>query len=557
MNVFGPIKSLIVRFWPVLRLRTILFGVMLFVATLPGLSAIFLRVYENALVRRTEAELIAQSAAIAAAAAIVWPVSPSSADAASATNSAAAPERPKSRYQGPNASPSYPTDLVNGVQDVSTAIDLRASPILGERPKATPLTAPLDKDALAAVKRLAPAIEETKRVTLSSILLLDRNGALLNFPGRQGSYQSLPEVKEALAGRPQTVLRLNTTYHRRTILEVFSQAANIRLHHARPIRVNGEVVGVVLVSRSPRALLRGIYEDRGKIAFGVIGIFILLVGLSAVLGRAIVRPLESLSTASRALAKGKRETPTGSALQVVEIRTLYEDFDAMAESIDQRSRYLRDFAASVSHEFKTPLAGLRGAIELLQDHESTMTKEERATFLANMAADTGRLSHLVSRLLDLARADMQAIDVDATTRVIDAFTVVADSLSSEQFLIVGPMSLTASATFAAIDGPTLEAILMTLLENARQAGAARVEVSLEQFQDVVEVRVTNNGPLIPEADKDRIFDPFFTSKRTRGGTGMGLAIARSLARGYGGSLDLLADDGPVTFVLRLHSVRPV
>ena len=556
MSVFGPIKSLMVRFWPVLRLRTILFGVMLFVAALPGLSAIFLRVYENALVRRTEAELIAQSAAIAAAAAIVWPANPSSADATSATNGGASPERPKTRYQDLNAGTSYPSDGVGGVQDVSTAIDLRASPILAERPKATPLTAPLDKDALVAAKRLAPAIEETKRVTLSSILLLDRNGALLNFPGRQGSYQSLPEVKEALAGRPQTVLRLNTTYRRRTILEVFSQAANIRLHHARPIRVNGEVVGVVLVSRSPRALLRGIYEDRGKIAIGVIGIFILLVGLSAVLGRAIVRPLESLSTASRALAKGKRETPMGSALQVVEIRTLYEDFDAMAQSIDQRSRYLRDFAASVSHEFKTPLAGLRGAIELLQDHEATMTKEERATFLANMAADTGRLSHLVSRLLDLARADMQAIDIDATTRIVDAFTVVADSLSSEHFRIVGPKSLAATAVFAAIDGPTLEAILMTLLENARQAGAGQVEVSLEQSQDMVEVRVANNGPLVPEADKDRIFEPFFTSKRTRGGTGMGLSIARSLARGYGGSLDLLPDDGPVTFVLRLQSVRP-
>lgn len=557
MSVFGPIKSLMVRFWPILRLRTILFGVMLFVAALPGLSAIFLRVYENALVRRTEAELIAQSAAIAAAAAIVWPVRPSSANAASGTDGAARPEMPRSRDQDLNAHTSYPTDVVGGVQDVSTAIDLRASPILAERPKATPLTEPLDTDALAAAKRLAPAIEETKRVTLSSILLLDRNGALLNFPGRQGSYQSLPEVKEALAGRPQTVLRLNTTYHRRTILEVFSQAANIRLHHARPIRVNGEVVGVVLVSRSPRALLRGIYEDRGKIAIGVIGIFILLIGLSAVLGRAIVRPLESLSTASRALAKGKRETPMGSALQVVEIRTLYEDFDAMAQSIDQRSRYLRDFAASVSHEFKTPLAGLRGAIELLQDHEATMTKEERATFLANMAADTGRLSHLVSRLLDLARADMQAIDVDAATRIVDAFTVVADSLSSEHFQIVGPKSLAASAVFAAIDGPTLEAILMTLLENARQAGAGQVEVSLEQSQDMVEVRVANNGPLIPEADKDRIFEPFFTSKRTRGGTGMGLSIARSLARGYGGSLDLLPDDGPVTFVLRLQSVRPV
>lgn len=544
--MIGFVKSLLVRFWPVLRLRTILFGVMLFVAALPGLSAIFLRVYENALVRRTEAELIAQSAAIAAAAAIIWPVGPVSTQPVTTVDQAASPRSPMV---------SYPVEDAYTVEDVSTAIDLRASPILPERPKAEPLAKPLEKDALEAAKRLGPAIDETKRVTLSSILLLDRNGAMLNFPGRQGNYRALPEVAEALAGRPQTVLRLNTTYHQRTILEVFSRAANIRLHHARPIRVGNQVVGVVLVSRSPRALLRGMYEDRGKIALGVIGIFVLLVGLSAVLGRAIVRPLESLSAASRALAKGQRETPKGSALQVVEIRTLYEDFDAMAQSIDQRSRYLRDFAASVSHEFKTPLAGLRGAIELLQDHGPTMSTKERTGFLANMAADTERLSHLVSRLLDLARADMQAIDTEASTRVIDALAVVADSLSSDQFLIVGPHVTEKSTALAAIDRATLEAILMTLLENARQAGATRVDVSIDWIAGMIECRLANNGPTIPEADKGRIFEPFFTSKRASGGTGIGLSIAQSLTRGYGGSLELASELGPVTFVLRLPAAQ--
>ena len=63
-------KAVIARHWPVLRLRTILFGTLLFVVALPGLGAIFLRVYENALVRRTEAELVAQSAALAATAAV-------------------------------------------------------------------------------------------------------------------------------------------------------------------------------------------------------------------------------------------------------------------------------------------------------------------------------------------------------------------------------------------------------------------------------------------------------------------------------------------------------
>ena len=65
-------KAFVARYWPVVHLRTVLFGTLLFVAALPGLGAIFLRVYENALVRRTEAELVAQSAALAASTAMLW-----------------------------------------------------------------------------------------------------------------------------------------------------------------------------------------------------------------------------------------------------------------------------------------------------------------------------------------------------------------------------------------------------------------------------------------------------------------------------------------------------
>jgi signal transduction histidine kinase len=547
--VIGALKAFIVRFWPVLRLRTILFGVLLFVAALPGLSAIFLRVYENALVRRTEAELVAQSAAIAASAAIVWP----GARTPAVVPVTPVPDRATTGWSSYDDRSITPSDKEFGVVDISTEIDLRTSPILSERPKPTPLRAPLNGDAKVMAAKMAPAIEEIKRVTLSSILLLDNKGGILNDPNRSGTYGDLPEVRHALNGKAETVMRLNTAYYKRTILEVFSQAATIRLHHARPITVNGRVVGVVLVSRSPRALLRGMYEDRGKIAFGVAGILILLVGLSMVLGRAIVRPLESLSKASRSLAKGQRETPKGSALQVVEIRTLYHDFDRMAESIDQRSRYLRDFAASVSHEFKTPLAGLRGAIELLQDHGDTMSAQERAQFLANMDADTGRLSHLVRRLLDLARADMAAIDRRATCSVTEALAVARDSLLGPTFDIL--ISTPAILPKGAIDGPTLESILVTILENGRQAGASRMDISVKADASLLSIILKNDGPPIPFGDQERIFEPFFTSKRAQGGTGIGLSIARSLLRGYGGSLDLLPNLEGATFVLEIPTAR--
>lgn len=506
-------KAWIARFWPVLHLRTVLFGTLLFVAMLPGLSAIFLRVYENALVRRTEAELVAQSAALGATAAMLWP--------ANAAQAEAPPAGPV-RYH-----------------DRPPEVDLRSSPILPPRPRAAAVrvgTVP-DPRGLTVAERMAPVFQETKLTTLSSIILLDSRGTALNGGEAGRSFAALPEVRAALAGRATTVLRLNAQYQARYALEWLSRAANIRLHHARPVRVDGQVVGVLLVSRSPRALFRGIYEDRGKIAVGVIAIFVLLVVVSAVLSRAIVRPIEGLSRATRDLASGRPTVPRAPSLQVVEVRQLFEDFDRMAESIEKRSRYLRDFASSLSHEFKTPLTAIAGAIELLQDHGNAISPADRDRFLANMAADADRLSHLVRRLMELARADVLVGDSEASADAPSVLAAVADAFRNEDLAI--ELRVPGGARPLALDAGALEAVVTTLAENARQAGASRLVVDLSYRDGEALIDLTDNGPGVPPGDRERIFDPFFTSKREAGGTGLGLAIARSLLHAYRGTLLLV------------------
>lgn len=503
-------KGSVARHWPILRLRTILLGTLLFVAALPGFGAIFLRIYENALVRRTEAELVAQGAALAASAAVVGR------DIALPAAPPAAPER---------------------YHDRMTEVDLRSSPILPPRPRAGTGTLHPDPAALAVARRMMPAFQETKVTTLASILVLDRQGILLNGREAGGSLAALPEIQAALEGRPTTVLRENEGYPTHHALDWLSRAANIRLHHARPIVVDGRIAGVLLLSRSPRALALGLYEDRGKIALGVAAIFAMLLMLSAVLSRAIVRPIEGLSRATRALASGRRVAARQPTLQVVEIRALYEDFEQMADAIEKRSRYLRDFAASVSHEFKTPLAGISGAIELLQDHGPQMSAAESERFLANMAADARRLSRLVGRLMELARADVLVGAPDAAVPPRAVLLAVADALSAEGFAIA--VRLPEREPDISIDGDTLEAVLTTLAENARQAGATHLELALRHEIGVSYIDLSDNGPGIPEADRSRIFLPFFTSKRELGGTGLGLSIARSLLQAYGGELELV------------------
>jgi signal transduction histidine kinase len=510
--MIGAAKAWGKRHWPALRLRTILFGVLFLTAALPGISAIGLRVYENTLVRQTEAELIAQGAALSATASALWP-------GAQPLSAKSIDRRARGYYRPEN-----------------TTVDLRASPILPERPEPRLATHAPDPDALKAAAILDPIIEQTSRTTLASILLLDRTGLIARGPGAGGDLSDLPEVRQALAGKSQTTLRRNGDYRSRYALEWLSRASDLRLHHARPVVVNGRVVGVVLLSRSPRALFRGLYEDRVKIVLGIAVIFGLLIVLSGLVSRGVTRPIEGLSAASREVADGRGSIPETPATAAVEIRALYEDFRAMAAAIDRRSRYLRDFAAAVSHEFKTPLAGIQGAVELLQDHGESMSREERRRFLYNISAGSQRLAHLVSRLLDLARADMARAQPDASVDIGRVAHRIADAHSTAAAKIV--VDLPIGLGRAAVSEAALESVLTTVIDNSLKAGADLVTITARTGQEAVTLTVADNGFGVPPGDRTRLFEPFFTSRRIEGGTGLGLSIARSLLAASHGRIEL-------------------
>lgn len=513
------LKAVLKRHWPALKLRTILFGTLLFTAALPAVGALFLRVYENTLVRQTEAELIAQGAALAGAAQALWPgVAPGSTD-----------PRPW-RAEG-------------------STIDLRTTHVFAERPHALPRTTPPDLDAIAMGARLHPILAQTARTTLASIQLIDRNGVVLIGHEAGGSYARLPEIAAALRGRVGTVLRTNGGYSQVYAFEWLSRASSLRIHHVRPIIVDGRVVGALLLSRSPRALFRGLYDDRGKILLGIALIFVVLLLLTGLLSRGIARPIEALGEATRGVAKGTGSVPDTPVTAAIEIRALFENFRAMAAAIDRRSRYLRDFAASVSHEFKTPLAGIAGAIELFEDHGATMTPAERERFLGNIKADAARLSQLVTRLLDLARADMAQPSPDVAADALAAIRRVADAHDGPGFAV--RIDGDASPPLVAVRDSTVEMVVTTLIENARQAGANAVTIALEQAGDALVATITDNGSGIAPADAERIFEPFFTTRRAAGGTGLGLAISVSLLRAENGRLALEPAESCTRFLLTL------
>jgi len=507
--LIAAIKRVAKRHWPALRIRTILFGTLLFVAALPGVAALFLRVYENTIVQQTEAELIAQGAVLGAAYKAAW-----GSGAIDPAPRRLAPEPPR--------------------------IDLRTMPILPEQRAPSGRFTP-DSRAARAARAILPIASDAAAVTLTATRLLDARGVVVLGRSDVGRlYAALPEVRAVLAGRAVTVLRARGQAR---WLAVLSRAYAIRVHHARPVLFGGRVIGVVLLSRTPRGLFVGLYQDAAAILIGIGLILATLLVLAGLLSRGIARPIDQLARASEGVALGHVEMPETPVTAAIEIAQLYDTFRSMAARIERRSRYLRDFAAAVSHEFKTPIAGIRGALELLDEHGGTMTPADRARFLANAAGDAERLQRLVQRLLDLARADMVTIDAGASADVVAAARRVADSFRSAEFAVTIEG---AGSAVARITPEVIETVLETALENSRQAGAAAVTIGIVSGE-VVRITVGDDGPGIAPADRERIFEPFFTGRREAGGTGLGLAIARSLLAASGGTIAVAAGDRGACF----------
>ena len=337
-------------------------------------------------------------------------------------------------------------------------------------------------------------------------------------------------------------------------MEWLSRASGLRIHYARPVVVNGRVEGAILTSRSPRALFKGVYQDRGKILFGIVAVLGLLSVLAVVVSRGIARPIEALRRVARDVTNGGGKVPPPPATAAVEIRDLYEDFGRMAEAVDRRSRYLRDFAAAVSHEFKTPLAGIQGAVELLQDHGDDMEAEQRSRFLGNIDSDARRLSDLVTRLLDLARADMARPEAGAAVELQPVTARIADGLKGGLAIAV---DLPADLPKVALPEASLEMALTILLENSRQVGASEVGITARVEADHVLLLVADNGPGVAEGDVERIFEPFFTTRRSEGGAGLGLSIARSLLRANHADLELVTSTAGAMFQIALQRVQSV
>ena len=543
------------------RLRTVLLVVHLLILCLPLAGIFYFRLYESQLVRQTESELIVQGAALAAA----YRAELGELVEVGGTSLQEAYGRPVEPQGTTPARTAPPDDPKDDFDPAIPGLDLARHPVLPEDPPGRAPQSPPDPLAAAAGARLLSQLEELQRVSLAGIRILDPDGVVVATTGTEAglSLAHRPEVAAALAGRKVSVLRHRDVSNPRAPLDDIQRSTPWRVVVAFPVKsevtesADGErVLGVVLLARTPMSTSQALWRDRRHLAAA--GLLILgVVSLVTLWSAAKVgRPVRALTEQAERVARGER----GAAMPLErpgtrEIERISSAVARMATALEERADYISTFAANVSHEFKTPLTSIRGAVELLEEHQDEMSVEERERFLAMLNRDARRLERLVDRLLELARADVHRPGEETAT--------VGECLErlGRRFESLRVDARDAKDSAVCMAPETLDSVLGNLVDNALRHAESRVELRANASADeghagTVRFEVQDDGPGISEANLPRVFDRFFTTRRDDGGSGLGLAIVQALVVAHGGQVGVESEPGRTVFRVELPA-RPV
>jgi signal transduction histidine kinase len=349
-------------------------------------------------------------------------------------------------------------------------------------------------------------------------------------------------------------------------------------------RNGSRALDVVLTSRGRAVLVRvRTDEDAARSADLVRGIALymgvfalaLLVFAYIALTRAIVRPIEQLALAADRVASGSRSfgMPATGAREIAELGSsvrsmasrLIDDEKALRAKVDElitTTRHLGEtrtqlegsermasvgrLAAGVAHEIGNPIAAIMGMHDIIEDAETP--DDTRADFLKRMRKETERIHVVVRDLLDYARPENGPPSARPSPATADVSEIVDDAVAlvrsqKEWKGIELNVDLEAGLSVS-VSPQRLTQVLLNLLLNAGAAIAdkpydAERIVSVRARQSAegrVRIEVDDNGPGVEPSMRDRIFDPFVTTKDVGSGTGLGLAVCRGIVEGASGRI---------------------
>lgn len=371
-----------------------------------------------------------------------------------------------------------------------------------------------------------------------------------------------PDVKEEVRLTGSTQAREMPPYIRRT------EENRLLVTVAEPVVRNRVTVGIVLLTREAREVDTSLMDVR----LSILGLFTLAFGLTVLLSwylaLTIARPILRLARAAEQMREGRGRTgavPEGLLNRTDEIGELSHALSASAAALWARMDAIERFAADVAHEIKNPLSSIRSAIETL-GHIDDAEKQRR--LLAIIAEDVGRLDRLISDISDASRVDAELSRTSAepidVAPILATLVEIGETTRKEgdpHYLLQAPPA-GERTTVLAVEGRLVQ-VLRNLIGNAQSFSPLNgtIRLAMHEHGSDVEISVEDEGPGIPEAKLEHIFDRFY-SERPQGErfgqhSGLGLSISRQIVEALKGHISAEnrhAPDGKILgarFLVRL------
>ena len=320
------------------------------------------------------------------------------------------------------------------------------------------------------------------------------------------------------------------------------------LYIARPLISKGDIIGVISIGKPTRNVDMFISNLSTNLWLTGLAMAIFAAYIGFALNLWITKPLDQIQQYALAVSRGEKAAPPETGKN--EVGDVAKSLESMRAALDGKT-YIEEYVQTLTHELKAPVAGIRGASELLKED---LPLEARDRFLDNIVSQTERIQGLIERLLDLA--ELENANRLKTVEKISLNALISDvSESLSTYAKTHGVSITTSENELSINGDPflLEQALSNLVKNAIEHAdlGTEVQVSASKHDNEIDISVSNVGPAIPDFALPKIFDRFYSlpNKEGQKGTGIGLSFVKEIVELHEGKIAVNSNSESTSFTL--------